>query len=86
MTEKRNVHPFERMMFGHRLREQDNEEIVEDLPKDNKEARIVNSAETDTSIDLVEIIGHVDTLMGSLSELKPLYRKLLPLLDKIKSS
>lgn len=34
-------------------------------------------------IDYLELMGHIDTLMASASELKPLFKKLKPLLTQV---
>ncbi len=86
MSEQKNSHPFDKMMFGNRLQKTDDEETLSQAELEDDEAIESVSEEGEPSIDFIKIMEHVETLMGSVSELKPLYKKVMPFIDKFKQS
>lgn len=72
--EKRSAeeNPFDRLMFGpSRSKKPQSPE-----PKQEDESNILNQ------VNLEEIMGHIDALMGSAKELKPMFNKIRPLIDQ----
>lgn len=67
-------HPFDRMMFGPSRSKQSHP--TEPKPRTEDKSDILNQ------INLEEIMGHVDALMGSAKELKPMFNKIRPLIDQ----
>jgi hypothetical protein len=65
-------HPFDIMIRGRR-QEQSQEDYGE---KDAK------NATSEEEINYGDLMAHVETLMGAASELKPLFNKFMPLLNK----
>ncbi|SEN14892.1 hypothetical protein SAMN05192533_109172 [Mesobacillus persicus] len=71
---RKEEHPFDRMMFGPSRSKHSHPTEPEPRTEDKKD--ILNQ------INLEEIMGHVDALMGSAKELKPMFNKIRPLIDQ----
>ncbi|MCA1062043.1 hypothetical protein QTG56_19880 [Rossellomorea sp. AcN35-11] len=66
MSEEKKMHPFDQMMYGERTR--------------NKEAS--SSQEEQQSNGGASLFEGVHSIMNSIDELKPLYEKISPLLNR----
>ncbi|TYR77803.1 hypothetical protein FZC79_03045 [Rossellomorea vietnamensis] len=72
MEQKQNrPHPFDVMVMGRR----------EEPKTDEKEDRLedVNEEESEENVDLM---SHIENLMIAVSDLKPLFHKVMPLITK----
>ena len=67
MSEERKQHPFDRMMYGGR------EKKIEDSP---------TREEQNTAADGESILDGVHSIMNSIDELMPLYKKISPFLKQ----
>ncbi|MED1202504.1 hypothetical protein [Heyndrickxia acidicola] len=81
------VHPFDRMFFGRRGIQnrrglvQKEQEPANSGSIDGMLDGILNN-ETFKNIDFDEMLNHVDKLMVSLSELRPMFKKVTPFMEK----
>ncbi|WP_174730882.1 hypothetical protein [Mesobacillus harenae] len=66
------IAPFDRMMFGPRATR------VQPAPKHQKQKH----EEILEQIDLEELMTHVDTLLNSYHQVKPMFKKLGPLIEQ----
>lgn len=84
----RKVHPFDNMFFGNRNRHMRNERLNRSQPETN------NSPQTDwlngilnnkhlSNVNMDELMTHVDQLIVSLNELKPMFKKVAPMLQSL---
>jgi hypothetical protein len=84
---KAGVHPFDQMFFGNR-NVQNRRRMVKEEQEPNKSDSIegmldgILNNETFKNIDFDEMLNHVDKLMVSLSELRPMFKKVTPFMEK----
>ncbi|WP_409253427.1 hypothetical protein V1502_05820 [Bacillus sp. SCS-153A] len=64
-------HPFDIMVMGRR-EDSSTDESIEELPSEHQE----------NSRDTGDLMGNIETLMAAVSELKPLFDKVKPLINK----
>ena len=67
VSEEKKQHPFDRMMYGRR------EKNIEDSP---------SREERHTTADGESLLDGVHSIMNSIDELKPLYKKISPFLKQ----
>lgn len=82
------TNPFDQMFFGNRQRNKKEEEQrhVEHATSENSSMdgwleSILNNKNL-SNIDFDELMNHVDRLIVSLNELKPMFQKVSPLLER----
>lgn len=84
---KAGVHPFDQMFFGNR-NVQNRRRMVKEEQEPNKSDSIegmldgILNNETFKNIDFDEMLNHVDKLMVSLGELRPMFKKVTPFMEK----
>jgi hypothetical protein len=71
----KNEHPFDRLMFGSSRNKQhtDDEKKATETPT---EGNLLNQ------VNLEEIMMHIDSLVGSAKQLKPMFSKIKPLFEQ----
>ncbi|KZZ83731.1 hypothetical protein [Bacillus sp. SJS] len=69
---------FDQLMFGSRQEKIDKK--MDEAPKDS----MSDSNEDEDQLEYMKIMMQVDDIMGSLKEMKPMFKKLSPMLDIIK--
>ena len=64
-------HPFDRLMFG---------------PRERNQSTVENEQEKDNTIldqiNAEEVMSYIDTLMGTAQQLKPMFSKIRPFVDQ----
>ena len=81
------AHPFDRMFFGNR-NVQNRRRTVQEKQEPNKSGSIdgmldgIFNNETFKNIDFDEMLNHIDKLMVSLGELRPMFKKVTPFMEK----
>ncbi|MBY0095335.1 hypothetical protein [Mesobacillus maritimus] len=74
-TGKNEQHPFDRLMFGssrNKHHVEDEKRATETPAEDN----LLNQ------VNLEEILMHIDSLVGTAKQLKPMFSKIKPLFDQ----
>jgi hypothetical protein len=79
------VHPFDRMFFGNVRGERPAPPInqVNNQPKETDDllSNLLNNPKLQ-NIDYDKMMNHVDNLFNSLNELKPMFQKVSPIINK----
>ena len=84
----REIHPFDTLFFGNRSRSIRNERQNQTEPEQKEET--VNDGWIDgilnnkhlSNINFDELMTHVDQLIVSLNELKPMFQKISPMIER----
>ncbi|KQL54993.1 hypothetical protein AN964_16775 [Heyndrickxia shackletonii] len=83
----RPVHPFDSMFFGNRNRQNRNDRQNRSQPATNDSPQmdgwlnsILNNKHL-SNVNMDELMTHVDQLIVSLNELKPMFKKVAPMIQ-----
>jgi len=85
---ERQVNPFDAMFFGNRNRSIRNDQQNRSQPETNNSPQdgwlngILNNKHL-SNVNIDELMTHVDQLIVSLNELKPMFKKVAPMIQSI---
>lgn len=77
--------PFTKLMFGERKGRRIEENGEKTLDQDSETFAFFQNEKIESllqNIDIGEVMNHVETLMNSASELKPVFKKITPYMEQ----